>query len=94
MAKLTEKTAMALGFLQENEGEFFGFQIAEALDLNPRGIHGVMNSLFKKELVDKVERETEVEVEDKEGNVKTVTKTYKAYYLTQAGIDYDLNAAE
>jgi predicted ArsR family transcriptional regulator len=90
--KLTEKTAMALAYLQANEGEFFGDEIAGALELNPRGIHGVMNSLFKKGLVDKVERERVVLVEDKEGNSKEVTKTYKAYYLTSEGIDFEIPA--
>lgn len=85
---LTEKSALVLGFLQANEGGYFGDQIAEATELNPRGIHGVLNSLVKNGLVEKEKAMREVIVTDKEGNEKPVEKEYTVYSLTDAGANF------
>lgn len=82
---LTEKSAMVLGFLQANPGGYFGDEIAAETELNPRGIHGVLNSLFKHGLVQKEKANREVTVTDKEGNEKTVEKELTVYSLTDAG---------
>lgn len=82
---LTEKSAMVLGFLQGNPGGYFGDQIAEATDLNPRGIHGVLNSLVKHGLVGKEKALREVTVADKDGNEKVAEKELTLYSLTDAG---------
>lgn len=82
---LTEKSAMVLGFLQGNPGGYFGDQIAEATDLNPRGIHGVLNSLVKHGLVGKEKALREVTVTDKDGNEKVAEKELTLYTLTDAG---------
>lgn len=82
---LTEKSAMVLGFLQGNPGGYFGDQIAEATDLNPRGIHGVLNSLVKHGLVGKEKALREVTVADKDGNEKVAEKELTLYTLTDAG---------
>lgn len=90
MAKqLTEKSAAVMAFLQANEGEFFGDEIANELELNPKGIHGVMNGLVKREFVGKTEKQPR-EVTDKEGN--QVTRNYVKYYLTEQGQAHDLDA--
>lgn len=84
---LGEKGRIVIGFLQANEGGHFGDEIAAATDLNARGIHGVMNGLFKRGLVskDKAPRT----VVDKEGN--EVEKEYTVYSLTDAGVAFDLD---
>lgn len=82
---LTEKSAMVLAFLQGNPGGYFGDQIADATDLNPRGIHGVLNSLVKHGLIEKEKALREVAAVDKDGNEKTVEKEYTVYSLTDAG---------
>lgn len=82
--KLTEKCAAVLAWLKANDnGEdgHFGVDIATALELNPKGIHGVMNSLVKYELVGKGKREGQSV--DKDGN--TITKDYTVYFVTDAG---------
>lgn len=86
--KLTEKATMALSFLQANEGGYFGDQIAEATGLNARGIHGVLNSLFKYELVEKERVNREATVVDKDGNEKVVEKEATLYTLTEAGAEF------
>lgn len=81
---LTEKCASVLAWLQANDnGEvgYFGVEIAEALELNAKGIHGVMNSLVKNALVGKGTREGKGT--DKDGN--EIVKTYTTYFLTDAG---------
>jgi predicted ArsR family transcriptional regulator len=86
--RLTPKTARVLEFLQENDGQYFGDEIAAAVDLNPRGIHGVLNSLFKNGLVDKAEAERTISVDGED-----VVRAYKVYSLTEAGEDFDLSSA-
>lgn len=85
---LTEKSAMVLGFLQGNPGGYFGDEIAEATDLNPRGIHGVLNSLVKHDLVGKEKAMRERVRKDKDGNEKTVEVEATVYSLTDAGIAF------
>lgn len=86
--KLTPKSALVLRFLQANEGQYFGDEIAAEIDLNPRGIHGVLNSLVKNKLVEKAEAERTVMVDGKEK-----VKVGKIYSLTDAGLDFDVDAA-
>lgn len=86
--RLTEKCAAVLGWLIANDnGEdgHFGADIAAALELNPKGIHGVMNSLVKYGFVGKGKREGQGV--DKDGN--TVTKDYTVYFVTDAGRAYE-----
>lgn len=85
---LTPKTAAVLEFLQGNDGQFFGDEIAQHVGLNPRGIHGVLNSLVKKGLVEKAEAERTISVDGED-----VTRAYKVYSLTPAGEAFDLASA-
>ena len=88
---LTEKCAKVLVWLQANDnGEdgYFGTDIAEATELNPRGIHGIMNSLVKNGLVTKGSREAEFV--SKAGTKGT--KPYTTYYLTDAGRAFSVDA--
>ena len=85
---LTPKTALVLQFLQANAGGYFGDQIAEHVGLSPRGIHGVLNSLVKKGLVEKAEAERTITVDGAE-----VVRAYKVYSLTPAGEAFDVAAA-
>lgn len=89
---LTEKTAIALGFLQQNEGRYLGAEVAAATGLDAKGIHGVLGALYKKGLVDKADHEVEAKVVAKDGTEKMVTKTLKVYFLTEAGRDFVINA--
>lgn len=86
--KLTEKSEAVMVFLQANDGEFFGDEIATALELNPKGIHGVMNGLVKKQFVGKTDKQPR-EVMDKDG--KPVTREYVKYYLTDLGQNFEIN---
>lgn len=85
---LTEKSALALGFLQANEGGYFGDEIAEAIELNPRGIHGVLNSLVKHGLVSKEKTQRMRIRKDKDGNEKEVEVEATVYSLTDAGVNF------
>ena len=85
---LTGKATQALAFLQANPGAHFGSEIADGADLSQRGVHGVMNSLVKKGLVQKADSEREVTVMGKDGVEKTETRAYKVYSLTDAGNDF------
>jgi predicted transcriptional regulator len=85
--KLTPKSETVMVFLQANDGEFFGDEIAVALELNPKGIHGVMNGLVQKEFVGKTDKQSR-EVLDKEG--KPVTREYVKYFLTDLGRDFPI----
>lgn len=81
---LTEKCAAVLAYLQANDNGdegYFGADIATACDLNPKGIHGVMNSLVKSGLVAKGSREAEFTSKDGRHGVKP----YTTYYLTDEG---------
>lgn len=80
--KLTEKEALALRFLQVQEEPVPGSIIAENTGLNPKGISGVMNSLFKKQLVAKGDNVT-MSVADAKGNM--VERSYVTYFVTEDG---------
>lgn len=86
---LTEKCAAVLSYLQQHDNGtdgYLGTEIAEALGFNPRGIHGIMNSLVKNGFVAKGSREAEfVSKDGKKG-----TKPYTTYYLTDAGRTFSL----
>lgn len=83
--QLTEKAGIALEFLQKQSGPVTGAQVAEATGLNPQGVHGVLNSLFKKELITKGENVT-MSVVNREGN--TEERSYVTYLVTAAGADF------
>lgn len=54
MAKLfSDKAQAVLTFLQTNSGDFTSKMIAEALDIEPRSITGVLNGLQRKGLVER-----------------------------------------
>ena len=82
---LTEKSAIVLEFLQNQEAPLTGAQIAEATGLNPQGIHGVLNSLVKKLLVTKDDAVT-MEVVNKQGLKEQ--RSYVTYIVTQAGSEF------
>lgn len=84
--KLTEKSAAVLEYMKAHDnGEegYTGEEIATALELNPKGIHGVINSLVKYELVGKNAGAREGEFINKAG--EKVMKSYTVYFLTDAG---------
>lgn len=83
--KLTEKAGIVLEFLQGQEAPLTGAQIADATSLNPKGIHGVLNSLVKHQLVIKDEPVT-MEVVNKDGNKEE--RTYVTYCVTSMGADF------
>jgi predicted transcriptional regulator len=85
---LTAKTASVISFLQANHGTYFGDEIAAAVGLNPRGIHGVLNSLVKNDLIEKVDTERTISVDGVD-----VVKAYKTYGLTPKGETFDVDAA-
>ena len=89
--KLTEKCSLVLQYLKENDNGdegYFGTDIAEATGCNPKGIHGVMNSLVKNGLVAKGSKEAEfVSKDGKKG-----TKPYTTYYLTEEGRAFEIQA--
>lgn len=84
---LTEKSATVLAYLQANDnGEvgYFGDEIAAATNLNPKGIHGVMNSLVKSGFVAKGSRDKDFVSKDGTKG----TKPYTTYYITDEGRAY------
>jgi predicted transcriptional regulator len=85
---LTAKTASVISFLQANHGPYFGDEIAAAVGLNPRGIHGVLNSLVKNGLIEKVDTERTISTDGVD-----VVKSYKSYVLTPQGETFDVEAA-
>jgi predicted transcriptional regulator len=88
MAKLTEKQGLVLGWMQANEGAHFASDIAAGCGLEEKSVRPVLTGLAKatKERTDiyVAVSEGEKEVLDKEG--KPVTRSYKMYELTDAGI--------
>jgi predicted transcriptional regulator len=88
MAKLTEKQGLVLGWMQANEGAHFASDIAAGCGLEEKSVRPVLTGLAKatKERIDiyVAVSEGEKEVLDKEN--KPVTRTYKMYELTDAGI--------
>lgn len=88
--KPTEKQAQVISHLQDNEGSYFGDEIANALELNPKGIHGVMNGLVKNEIVQKEKVPRTVERKGKDGEMVEKEVEATAYSLTDAGRDLEL----
>lgn len=83
--ELTAKAAVVLEFLQGQSEAMTGADIAAATDLNPRGIHGVLNSLVKKELVEKPAKVT-MEVINKDGLKEE--RSYTTYQVTALGSEF------
>ena len=84
---LTEKAAAVLAWLKANDnGEegYFGEEIATALEMNPVGIQGTLNSLVKREFVGKGSKEKAFS--NKAG---TGVKPYTTYHITDAGRAYN-----
>lgn len=79
---MTDNCKKALRFLQENDQEWIGSDLGAAADV--KGIHPVMNSLFKKGLV--VKGKITRPFTNKAG--ETSDKEYVTYALTEAGRDY------
>lgn len=82
--ELTEKSGIVLEYLQANQEPLTGAQIAEATSLNPKGIHGVLNSLVKKELVEKGDKVT-MKVLNSKGLEEE--RSYVTYTVTPAGLE-------
>ncbi len=80
--KLTDNCKKALAFLQDNDQEWVGSDLAEASGI--KGIHPVMNSLFKNGLVEKGSAERPFT--NKKG--ETAPKAYVTYRLTEKGRSY------
>lgn len=77
MPKLTTNGVKIIKFMQAHDGAFFGYEIAEALGIKDRGVHGIMNSLFKRGFIgktDAVERLVEERI-----------KYQVQYFLTKEG---------
>ena len=86
IADLTEKCQIALNYLRANDnGEegYLGTELAEAIGVNPQGIHGVMNSLVKYGFVGKGSKEAPFTSKDGKSGVKP----YTTYFITDAGRD-------
>lgn len=82
--QITEKCAKVLEFLRANDNGtvgYLGAEIAAAVELNDKGIHGVMNSLVKNDLVAKGQKEAEFVSKDGKKGVKP----YASYFLTDKG---------
>ena len=80
---LSENAKVVLAYLKANDnGEvgYFGNEIAEACGMSPVGIQGTLNSLVKRELVAKGQREKEFSNKAGSG-----VKPYTTYYITDAG---------
>lgn len=86
--ELSEKGAKALAFLQANAGEYTVNELAETLDLEARGVHGVMRPLVSEGLVYKTSREVPYLEEDESGVPKEVLKETKTFAVTDAGLDF------
>ena len=82
--ELTEKSGIALEYLQAQSAPLTGAQIAEATGLNPKGVHGVLNSLVKKELVEKGDKVT-MKVVNSKGLEEE--RSYVTYTVTPAGAE-------
>ena len=55
MPKLTANGVKIIKFMQSHDGPFFGYEVAEAVGIKDRGVHGIMNSLFKRGYIGKTE---------------------------------------
>lgn len=89
--ELTPKQVLVMSFLQENEGAYFGDEIAEASDeLNPKGIHGVMNGLVTRNLVQKEKTPRTVLRTNKDGEQVEKETEATAYSLTDEGAAFSI----
>lgn len=87
MAKLSENTKRIYDFVKENESNnITANDIAEALDLTPRGVNGSITALQKKELMVRVPAEIALE----DGTHKPI----KLIQLTEKGRAFDSDAVE
>lgn len=82
LGPLTDNCKIALEFLQSNDQEWVGSDLAAASGV--KGIHPVMNSLVKRGLV--VKGTATRDFTSKAG--VTMPKDYVTYSLTDAGRDY------
>jgi DNA-binding MarR family transcriptional regulator len=83
--QLTANGALALTYLQAQDGPVTGAQIAEATGLNKQGIHGVLNGLVKKGLVVKGEAVTQ-SVINRQGLQEE--RAYVTYLVTELGAEF------
>lgn len=84
---LSENAKVVLAYLKANDnGEvgYFGNEIAEACGMSSVGIQGTLNSLVKRELVGKGQREKEFSNKAGSG-----VKPYTTYFITDAGRAYE-----
>lgn len=86
--QLSEKGTKALAFLQANTGEYTVNELADVLDLEVRGIHGVMRPLVSNGLVYKTTRKIPYLEQDEEGAPKEVLKETKVYAVTEEGSNF------
>lgn len=84
---LTEKASAVLSYLRGIDGALTGADIAAATDINPQGIHGVLNGLVKRGLVAKGDKVV-LSVVNKDG--LTEQREYVTYFVTEAGHDFAL----
>ena len=84
---LSENAKVVLAYLKAyDNGEvgYFGNEIAEACGMSPVGVLGTLNSLVKRELVGKGQREKEFSNKAGSG-----VKPYTTYHITDAGRAYE-----
>lgn len=84
---LSENAKVVLHFLKEQDNGvdgYFGNEIAEACNLNPVGVQGTLNSLVKRGLVGKGQREKEFNNKAGSG-----VKPYTTYFITDEGRAYE-----
>ena len=55
VSKLKANGIKIIKFMQAHDGPFFGYEVAKAVGIKDRGVHGIMNSLFKRGYVGKTE---------------------------------------
>lgn len=90
---LTEKGMALVMQLREMGDGFTAKEVAEAMGITPQSVNGTFTSLAKRHDPAIGERvETEIEVEDAEGNVKV--ETVKVLNLTEYGKTADFVTAE
>ena len=103
MAKFKENTRIVFDYIKEHEDEnITAKDIAAALDLDPRQVNGIITGAFArhtKQVGDEkvkdplAERlEGELEIEDKDGNIKH--ESVKFVKLTESGRNFDPETAE
>lgn len=84
VADLTEKCQVAIKYLKDNDNGsegYLGVELADAIGVNPQGIHGVMNTLVKYGFVAKGSKDAPFTSKDG----KSGTKPYTTYFITDLG---------